>query len=233
MDRRVVVLQHVRCETLGLIEKVLADARVTPQYVRTFAGESVPTEMREAAGLIVMGGPMGVYEHARYPHLRDEMRLIQRALHEDKPVLGVCLGSQLLAAALGAEVKPGARKEIGWCPLALSSDAATDPLWSGIESPFMAYHWHGDVFDLPRGAVALASSELTACQAFRYGTHAYGFLFHMEVTDAIIGDMVAAFADELASAGIVGDAIRAGARQHLTALQGIGRRVFGRWAQCL
>jgi len=232
-QQRVWVLQHVPCETLGIIADVLAAANLSPQYVRTFAGEPVPRDMRDAVGLVVMGGPMGVYEHTQYPHLRAEMRLIERALGENKPVLGVCLGSQLLAATLGAEVKPGARKEIGWYPITLSPEAATDSLWAGVESPFVAYHWHGDIFDVPRGAVTLASSELTACQAFRYGERAYGFLFHMEVTDLIIDDMVRNFAAELTSVGLEADQILAGAREHLRSLQAVGRTVFGRWVNLL
>ena len=176
------VIQHIHCETPGIIAEALDREGISIQSVRVFAGEQIPKEMGAAAGLIVMGGPVGVYEQDRYPFLRDEIYLIEQALTEKKAILGVCLGSQLLAAVLGAKVAKGKQKEIGWYPVTLSRAAMADPLWKGIESPFTAYHWHGDVFELPRGAEALASSALTPCQAFCYGDHAYGFLFHMEVT---------------------------------------------------
>lgn len=230
---KVWVLQHIHCETLGAIANILESAGLSAQYVRTFEGQSVPEGMGDAVGLIVMGGPMGVYEHNRYPFLLDEMQLIGHALEEDKPVLGVCLGSQLLAAALGAAVTKGKKREIGWYPVTLADAARTDPLWTGVEPSFVAYHWHGDIFELPQGAVSLASSGLTQHQAFRYGRNAYGFLFHMEVTERIIGDMVKTFADELQAAGVDGHAIVTKAQDYLPHLQGIGRLVFQRWTSLI
>ncbi len=176
---------------------------------------------------------MGVYERDRYPFLRQEIRLIEQALREAKPVLGVCLGSQLLAVTLRAQVAKGKRKEIGWYPVSLTDSAVADPLWRGVESPFMAYHWHGDVFELPQGAVSLASSELTQFEGFRYGNNAYGFLFHMEVTEKIIRDMVGTFADELQREGIDGQEIVRKIKVYLPSLQRIGRAVFHRWASLL
>jgi GMP synthase (glutamine-hydrolysing) len=105
--REVLVLQNAGCETLGTIAGALDAAGVAPRYVRAFGGEPVPQAMGDAAGLIVMGGPMAVYEHPRYPFLRDEMRLIEQALRADRPILGVCLGSQLIASVLGAAVTKG------------------------------------------------------------------------------------------------------------------------------
>ena len=223
------VIQHIHCETLGTIAEALDREGITIQFVRVFAGEQIPKEMGAAAGLIVMGGPVGVYEQDRYPFLRDEICLIEQALTEKKAILGVCLGSQLLAAVLGARVAKGKQKEIGWYPVTLSRAAMADPLWKGIESPFTAYHWHGDVFELPRGAEALASSALTPYQAFRYGKNAYGFLFHMEVTEKIIQEMVQTFADELQEAQIDGREILEKARDYLPGLRKIGDTIFQRW----
>ncbi len=226
----VLVLQHVRCETLGTIADALDAVGISARYVRAFEGEPVPNGMGDAAGLVVMGGPMGVYDHPRYPFLLDEMRLVERALRDEKPVLGVCLGSQLLAAVLGAEVKKGNQKEIGWYPVRLTGEAASDPLWAGVASPFVAFHWHGDVFELPHGAVALACSELTQYQAFRYGRNAYAFLFHMEVTKEGVAGMVGAFPDELGETGVDGGDIMRAAEDHLPRLEVIGGLVFRRWA---
>ena len=227
---RVWVLQHIECENLGTIAHSLQSAGTSAQHIRTFEGQSVPKEMGDAAGLIVMGGPMGVSEQDRHPFLRQEIGLIDQALREEKPVLGICLGSQLLAAALGARVTKGKKKEIGWHGETLTEAVKRDPLWMGVEPSFTAYHWHGDIFELPPGAVSLASSELTKCQAFRYGHHAYGFLFHMEITEGMIKDMVKTFTDELQEIGLDGREIIKGAKDHLPRLQRVGELVFQRWA---
>jgi GMP synthase (glutamine-hydrolysing) len=226
---KVWAVQHVRCETLGTLGDVLQAKGISFEYIRTFEGEPISTEIKDASGLIVLGGPMAVYEQDRYPFLRQEIRLIEEALKENKPVLGICLGSQLLAAALGAKVTKGKLKEIGWYPVRLKEAAVNDPLWAGREPSFTAYHWHGDVFDLPFGAVSLASSDLTEHQAFRHGRNAYGFLFHMETTEKIIREMVETFRNELKEAGIDGQRIIEQTGDHLPRLQGIGKSVFERW----
>ncbi len=224
------VLQHTACETLGTIADALQAEALAWQYVRLFDGKPVP-ELGDAGGLIVMGGPMGVYEQDRYPHLRDELRLIEAALRAGKPVLGVCLGSQLLAAALGSTVRKGSHKEIGWYPIRLAEAASQDRLWNGVTREFMALHWHGDVFDLPAGAVNLASSELTEHQAFRYGNSAYGVLFHLEMTEEMIVEMAAAFGDELREAGGDADRLAAESAANCGSLEAIGETVFTRWAR--
>ena len=114
------ILQNVHCEDLGIIYQVLKNYGFESHYVQSYAGEAVPKALDDAVALIVMGGPMGVYEHARYPFLLEEMRLIEVALKAQKPVLGICLGSQLIAATLGAKVTQGAVKEIGWHKVELS-----------------------------------------------------------------------------------------------------------------
>lgn len=143
-----------------------------------------------------------------------------------QPVLGVCLGSQLLAHVLGAKVYAGRSKEIGWYPVTLSRSAASDALWSEIPSTFMAYHWHGDAFDLPANCELLASSALTPHQAFRYGANAYGILFHMEVTRPLIETMTDSFAEELREINKSAAQIRQQADEFLPPLDRIGQAVF-------
>lgn len=229
----VVVLRHVACETLGIIGEALAARGIETHEVRTFAGEAVPVGIDGFAGLVVMGGPMGVYETDQFPHLRDELRLIRSAIDAGKPVLGICLGSQLIAAALGARVYPGPHKEIGWYDVTLTEAAASDAVFGPLPQTFTAFVWHGDVFDLPDGATSLASTALTACQAFRYGSNVHGILFHMEVTPAIIDGMLTTFTDELRQTRIDAAPIRDAVATHLAQLQRIGAGAFGRWADLL
>lgn len=226
----ILVLQHVACETLGTIEGALRAVGLGYRTIRIFDAEPVPRELGDARGLIAMGGPMSVYDHVRLPHLADEMRLIEAALHANRPVLGVCLGSQLLARVLGGNVRSSGRLEIGWHRVRLSHEAQKDWLWQGAPADFEGFHWHGDVFDLPKDCVQLASSELTACQAFRYRDRAYGILFHMEVDVPLIEAMAAHFGADLAQAGRTLEDLRNGAAQHLATLSAIGERFFRGWA---
>ena len=226
----VCVIQHVAVETPGLIAEALKARGISLDFVRPFKGDPIPRCLGEHAGLVVMGGPISVYEQDQYPFLRWEIRLIQDALSQGRPVLGVCLGSQLLAAALDAPVTRGSRKEIGWHSVTLSRAAARDALWRGLPESFTAFHWHGDVFELPRAATPLAWSQLTEHQAFRHGESAYGFLFHMEVTEQIIGRMTRTFRRELREGGLSERALLADSPKCLPGLQRVGRTVFARWA---
>jgi GMP synthase (glutamine-hydrolysing) len=227
---KVWVLQHSRTGNLGAIAEALESAALAWQYVRVFDGRPVPTDMKGAGGLIVMGGVEAVYQLDRYPYLRAEIVLIENALKAGRPVLGVCLGSQLLAAALGANVRRAAHKEIGWHPVRLRPEAKDDRLLQGLPEEFVTGHWHSDIFDLPAGAVPLASSELTELQAFRYGDNAWGLLFHAEMTQQIVAAWVSEFGEGLKSAGIDGDEILASAPRHLAGLGKIAKTIFSRWA---
>jgi GMP synthase (glutamine-hydrolysing) len=224
------VLQHHPAENLGAIAEALEEAALAWQYVRVFDGHPVPEAMKGAGGLIVMGGPQTVYQFDRYPYLRDEMRLIESALKESKPILGVCLGSQLLAATLGAQVRRGERREIGWYPVRLTEGARDDRLLRGLPGEFVAAHWHSDVFDLPAGATKLASSEATEVQAYRYRENAWGLLFHAEMTADLLRKLVDEFGEGLSRVGIDGEAMVARAPEYLTALGTIGSTIFSRWA---
>jgi GMP synthase (glutamine-hydrolysing) len=227
----VYAVQNFHCESVGAIGDALRGEGLRIETVRAFDGQSIPKEMGSARGLVVMGGPMGVYERDRFRFLTAEMNLIEDALKRNLPVLGVCLGSQLLAGTLGANVRAGTVKEIGWYPVRLTESARSDPLFTGVPEEFTAYIWHGDVFDLPSGCVSLASSAITECQAFRHGDSAYGILFHMEVTEGIVRSMVEAFADELQGLQRNGSEILRELDRELPKLKTISDTVFPRWAK--
>jgi GMP synthase (glutamine-hydrolysing) len=191
----------------------------------------VPASMKGAGGLVVLGGPMSVYQTERYPWLGDEMRLIEDAVKSNLPVLGICLGAQILAAALGAKVDRNPNgKEIGWHPISLSDAAKDDRLMRDLPATMTPFHWHGDIFDLPPGAASLASSDKTPCQAFRHGDKTYGFQFHFEVTHQSIAAMANAFAKDLARQGIAADQMIAQTAEFLPALEKTSDKVFSRWA---
>jgi GMP synthase (glutamine-hydrolysing) len=177
-----------------------------------------------------MGGPMGVYEHDRYAFIREEIRLIEDTLQKNKPILGICLGSQLLASALGATVRRGKKMEIGWHAVMLTAFGNADRLLAGPGTSFVAFHWHGDIFSLPHGAAHLASSAATEYQAFRYGNSAYGLLFHLEVTKRIINGMVRTFPRELKEAGVHREDFLLDSKKNLPRLLRIGNTAFRRWA---
>lgn len=219
----VLVVQHEPGEGAGTLAAHLGKE---VRLVRPFAGEPVPRTLEGARGLVVLGGGMGVYEQDRLPHLRAEIELLKSAVAAGRPVLGICLGSQLLAAALGGTVAPTGRQEIGWYRVKLES--ARDPLFDGAPRDFVAFHWHGDAFTLPDGAVALASSTLTPLQAFRYGARAWGVQFHLETDAEVLQAMVAT--GNLAGDG---DVILASAARELPLLRAIADGVFSRWAALL
>lgn len=228
----VLILQHVRPEPPATIANALDARGVSYRTVRTFRDDPVP-DMLDADGLVVMGGPMGVGDIDHRPHLQAELDLVEQALDDERPLLGVCLGSQLLAHVLGAEVHPGPSKEIGWDEVTRTDAAADDPLFRGLDDSFPAFHWHGDVFSMPDGAVRLARTAQTEHQAFRYGETAYGLLFHLEVTPKTVAWMTKAFQDELAEEGLDGAAIRRAAMTHEEALRATADTVFGRWASLI
>jgi GMP synthase-like glutamine amidotransferase len=225
---RALVLQHVAVEGPGTLASYLAIRGWTLATVALYEGARLPEDAQEYRAVIVMGGPMGVYDEAQYPFLRDEHRFLTRVLGQGIPLLGICLGSQLLAQALGARVYRNPHKEIGWYTVDLTPAGAADPLFAGLTSPMPVFQWHGDAFDMPAGATPLASSPLCTHQAFRYGDRVYGLLFHLELTPDIIHSWMATFHDELVSVQGTIDPARIVAEMphRCVEYQRIGRRVF-------
>lgn len=211
------------------MRSLLIDRGVEATLIRPDKGESIPTSMAGADGLIVLGGPMNVSEQAKYPHLTAEIELLRRGVKGETPILGLCLGSQLLAASLGAVVKPSLVKEVGWLPIDWRDEAAEDPIFVGVERRGRVFHWHEQEFDLPVGTTWLASSAGCRHQAFRFGHNAYGFQFHWEVDVEKAGRMLDCFGDELPELGLERDEVlrQAVALENSTMIE--ARVALGRW----
>lgn len=190
----VLIVKNIFSEGPGTIADYLNAEKIPSSICDLSIGDAVP-DPGSFTHLIVMGGPMAVYEMQRYPYLVAEARLIDAAIKSDKHVLGVCLGAQMVAHVLGARVYPGDKKEIGWMEVELTPDGMTDPLISALALPgrnvAQVFQWHGDTFDLPRDSARLASSELFPNQAFRSADRVYALQFHIEVTPAIVLDWLA------------------------------------------
>jgi GMP synthase-like glutamine amidotransferase len=180
------LVQHVAFEGPGAIAEAITAAGADLSVIRVDRGDAVPPPAAagDCAGLVVMGGPMSVHDDLGW--LADERALLRAAVESGRPVLGVCLGAQQLAAALGAPVTEGPAPEYGVGEVHLTTEADRDPVFGPAPSPLPCVHWHGDTFDLPEGAVRLAGNAAYANQAFRFGARAYALQFHVEVTASLV-----------------------------------------------
>jgi GMP synthase (glutamine-hydrolysing) len=224
------VIRHVHFEDLGTFAEPLSGA----DYEITYYDVGHGLQARDLATtdlLIVLGAPIGVYEEDKYPFLRDEIGLLTARLAAGRPTFGICLGAQLIARALGSKVYPSGVKEIGWGPVDLTEAASTTPLRHLANTPVL--HWHGDTFDLPKGATHLASTAICRNQAFCVGSKLLGLQFHPEVNPAAgIEPWLVGHAAELASASIDPRALRDGAKA-AAPLPAKARAMFGEWLEGL
>lgn len=189
-------LQHVPFEGLGSIDDWVKRGPHQLGATRLYRGEQLPT-VEDIDMLVVMGGPMAIYEKVRYPWLTQEKRFIERAIAAGRSVLGICLGSQLVADVLGARVYSNANKEIGWFPIERIGAASANGLLALFPEQVEVFHWHGDTFDIPAGALHVARSEGCANQAFVYGERVVGLQFHLETTPASAQQLIANCREEI------------------------------------
>jgi GMP synthase (glutamine-hydrolysing) len=225
------VLSHVAFEDLGSLEAPLRERGFKIENVLAATAHFPLPQAVSCDLLVVLGGPIGVYDHEEYPFLKDEIACIRERLEARKPILGICLGAQLMAAALGARVNPGEHgAEIGWAPLQAAPGAPV-PEWFAplLAGGLIVFHWHGDTFDLPEGAVLLAGTERYAHQAFALGDFALGLQFHPEVSAGGLESWYVGHASELHHAGISAAHLRAEAGKHGVALQAAAARFCNLW----
>jgi len=227
--RTAIALRHVAFEDLGLLSPILDDAAWQVMFCDAAIEDLRAPVFRDADLLIVLGGPIGAYEQQAYPFLVEEIRLIEWRLARDRATLGICLGSQLMAAALGAHVRPGPVKEIGWGPVTLTNAGRQSSLRPLAEPEARVLHWHGDTFDLPRQAVRLASGLHYENQAFAHGERALGLQFHLEAHPLQLEEWYIGHAVELAAAGISVPQLRASSRALDALVTRQAQAVFADW----
>ena len=184
--KRLLVFQHVPHEILGTFNPLLKEAGFRIRYVNFGRTPDAKPNVEKYDGLIILGGPMCLDQTDSHPHLLTEIEAIRTAMERHMPVLGICLGAQLIAKTLGAEVRRNPVKEIGWYDVTPTVEGAKDPLFSCFNGTEKIFQWHGDTFDIPHGAVHLATSPDCRNQAFRYGERTYGLQFHLEVDEPLI-----------------------------------------------
>jgi GMP synthase (glutamine-hydrolysing) len=220
-------LRHLPFEDLGLFGPLLARRGYRVRYVDVAVEALERQPALDADLVVVLGGPIGVYEADRYPFLGVELAHLGARLAADRPTLGICLGAQLIAAALGAKVAPGPRFELGWAPVELTEAGRASPLAAIEGRPVL--HWHGDNLELPAGAVRLASTDACPVQAYALGTNVLGLQFHAEVDPARIELWLVGGAAGLAAAGAEPGELRAAARRHGAAMVELGPKLLDRW----
>jgi GMP synthase (glutamine-hydrolysing) len=227
---RLMVFQHVAAEPLGTLHARIRSRGHRIRFHNFQRHPDAQPSVDRYHGLIVLGGPMNVQDQHRHPHLKTELLAIEAALRQGKPVLGICLGAQLLAHVLGAPVRRHTELEIGWYDLKTTASGREDPVLGHLGECAPVFQWHGCTYDLPVEAVQLARTDTCEQQAFRFGSNAYGFQFHLEADGAMIERWLRlpAYRDELASAGIGRDedSIRAATAAQLAAMQPLAETVF-------
>lgn len=228
---KLLVCQHVAYEPLGTLDPMLRRAGFRIRFVNFGREPQARPSLAGYNGLVVLGGPMSADDDEHHPHLATEVDLVREAADRDLPVLGVCLGAQLVARALGGQLKRAPEKEIGWYDVETTEHARQDPLFGHMEARERIFQWHGDTFDLPGEAVHLVRGQTTVNQAFRVGRRVYGLQFHMEVDEAMIHRWLGVPHHVRELAGEAGricpEAIRRETPQSIGRLRTLADRTFG------
>jgi GMP synthase (glutamine-hydrolysing) len=224
-----IAIRHVHFEDLGSLQPVLERAGYEIGYADCGVDDLAALDPVGPDLVVVLGGPIGAYEDDVYPALKDELNLLKTRFGANRPTIGICLGAQLMARALGARVYPTGLKEIGWGPITLSPAGRESAFRHLGQADAAVLHWHGDTFDLPGGATLLASTELCRNQVYSWGSNAIGFQFHLEATAARLEQWFIGHACELASAKLSVAALRADTARYAARLEIQAGKCFSEW----
>ncbi|HWP67631.1 MAG TPA: gamma-glutamyl-gamma-aminobutyrate hydrolase family protein [Candidatus Limnocylindria bacterium] len=230
-----IVLRHSPLEGVGLLGTVLRDYGIHHRGLDLYRGEPAPKDTRSMGGLIVLGGAMGLHQVEQFPFLKTELQLVERTITAGRPVLGICLGAQMIAHALGARVFPGERREVGWGTVMLTAEAADDPVFGDSPSPLEVFHLHGDTYELPPDARHLARSDVYEQQAFEWGGVVYGLQFHLEFTESMIQRLTSdpEAARSLRESGVAPEKLLAEAAERTARIGEAAQRIFSNYfRQC-
>ncbi|QLF93466.1 glutamine amidotransferase [Pseudomonas sp. ABC1] len=224
-------IRHLHFEDLGTLAPLLEARGYSVRYLDATLDDLRSLDAQADDLLVVLGGPIGAFDEAIHPFLADELALVRRRLRSQRPLLGICLGAQLIARVLGAEVRPQGVKEIGFAPLTLTEEGQASALAALGDTPVL--HWHGDRFEIPPGAVRLAGTAVCDNQAFALGSQVLGLQCHLEADPARIEQWLVGHACELAQAALDPRTLRTEAQALEAALPDAARAVFGRWLDAL
>ncbi len=230
---KILVFQHVPYEPLGTLDPLLKEAGFRIRYVNFGRQPESRPNLDGYAALIILGGPMNTDQIETHPNLISEVEIISEAVERQMSVLGICLGAQLLAKALGGSVTRNKSREIGWYDVQLTDAGKSDPVLSSFGSVRQVFQWHEDGIQLPQGTTHLASSDASKVQAFRFGEHVYGFQFHLEVNESLIERWLTVPANQSMLQDEAGridpDAMRRQTTESIDALEVLSRATFARW----
>ena len=223
-QKRILIIQHIDIETPGIILNFMKEKGISFDCIKI---ENDNTNLLDYDGLIIMGGPMSVNDKAQYSFIDQEIALVKHYLKLHKPILGICLGSQIIASALNSSIYRNSKQELGWHKISLSQTNNT--IFENLENNFLAFHWHGDIFDLPNNSIKLASSQISNIQAFVFQKNCYGLLFHLEVTKEIVENIVDTFKSDLVSESIDKSIILSDLEKKIKMINDNGKIIFNRW----
>jgi GMP synthase (glutamine-hydrolysing) len=234
MKREVLAIRHVYFEDLGSLELVLGERSQLVRYLDVGRARIDAPDPVDQSLMVVLGGPISAYDEADFPHLGPLLSMLEKRIAAGLPTIGICLGAQLIARALGARVYPAAQKELGWKALSLTEAGRASALrhFEADAGPLPVFHWHGDTFDLPDGATLLASTDVCQNQAFAWNKHVLGLQCHPEILASRLESWLVTYAGEIAQSATDVHTLCADTARHGPALERAARMMFGEWLDC-